>query len=139
MDNVVVTSGYFDPLHVGHLELFEMARSLGSKLVVIVNNDIQAVLKKGSEFMPASERMRLIAALKPVDEVFLSIDMDRTVCRSLEKAFREYGATIFAKGGDRFAGEIPESVVCRNLGIKIVDGLGAKVQSSSALIDKAKA
>ncbi|MDO8564035.1 MAG: adenylyltransferase/cytidyltransferase family protein [Nanoarchaeota archaeon] len=107
-----------------------MAKKLGDKLIVIVNNDKQAALKKGKEFMPFKERVEIIKSIKWVDEVFPSIDEDRTVCKSLEAL----NPDIFAKGGDRMAGEIPEGEVCRRLGIKIIDGLGEKIQSSSTLI-----
>ncbi|MEK6910162.1 MAG: adenylyltransferase/cytidyltransferase family protein [Nanoarchaeota archaeon] len=127
---IVATSGYFDPLHIGHIQCLELAKKLGDKLIVIVNNDKQAALKKGKEFMPFKERVEIIKSIKWVDEVFPSIDEDRTVCKSLE-AIRP---DIFAKGGDRMAGEIPEGEVCRRLGIKIIDGLGEKIQSSSTLI-----
>jgi len=130
----IVTSGYFDPLHVGHLELFEHARRLGDRLIVIVNNDIQALLKKPRPFMSEKDRIRIIQALRPVDAAILSIDADRTVCKSLERAHSMYGVKIFAKGGDRYADEIPEAEICRRLGIKIVDGLGDKVRSSSNLV-----
>jgi cytidyltransferase-like protein len=127
---IVVASGYFDPLHVGHIECFELAKRLGDKLVVIVNNDKQSVLKKGFVFMPQEERMQIVKSLKCVDEVFLSIDTDKSVCKSLEYLKPD----IFAKGGDRNAGNIPETSVCQRYNIKIVDGLGAKIQSSSDLI-----
>ena len=126
---VVATSGYFDPLHVGHIECLELAKQLGDKLVVIVNSDFQAKLKKGKSFMSQEDRMKIIAALKCVDEVFLSIDKDKTQCESL-KYLKPH---IFAKGGDRMSDEIPESKVCRELGINIVDGLGKKIRSSSKL------
>ena len=129
---IVATSGYFDCLHAGHIELFKLAKELGDKLVVIVNNDRQTILKKGREFMPFKERMEIIKAIKYVDEVFPSIDEDETVCKSLEKI----KPNIFAKGGDRYAYEIPESAVCKKHGIKIVDGLGKKIQASSELIKK---
>lgn len=127
---VVAFSGYFNPLHVGHIEGLELAKKLGDKLIVIVNNDKQAILKNGKEFMPFKERIEIVKALRCVDEVFPSIDEDRTVCRSLAVVKPD----IFAKGGDRTAGEIPEGPICRELGIKIVDGLGAKIQASSELI-----
>ena len=131
---VVATSGYFDPLHVGHIECFELAKKLGDKLVVIINNDEQAKIKKGRAFMPVEERAKIISSLKPVDEIFISIDKDLTVCKSLEHIKPD----IFAKGGDRFSNEIPEANICRNLGIKMVDGLGRKIQSSSWLINNSK-
>ena len=126
---IVVTSGYFDPLHVGHLECLELARELGDKLIVIINNDLQAKLKKGKSFMNQEDRMKIIAALACVDEVFLSIDKDKTQCESL----RHLNPTIFAKGGDRTSKEIPEAKVCKELDIQIIDGLGAKIRSSSKL------
>ena len=126
---VVATSGYFDPLHVGHLECLEMAAELGDKLIVIVNSDLQAKLKKGESFMKEEDRMRIVSALKCVDHVFLSIDKDKSQCESL----RHINPDIFAKGGDRTSREIPESKVCKELGINIVDGLGEKIRSSSDL------
>jgi cytidyltransferase-like protein len=131
---VVAASGYFDPLHVGHVEYLRKAKELGDKLVVIVNNDKQTVNKKGHEFMPFKERVEIIKALGFVDEVFPSVDEDASVCKSLE-AVKPH---IFAKGGDRFSYEVPEAAVCKALGIKMVDSLGAKIQSSSDLVKKAK-
>jgi cytidyltransferase-like protein len=131
---VVVTSGYFDPLHVGHIECLELAKELGDKLVVIVNNDRQSIIKKGREFMPFKERVKIIKSLRVVDEVFESIDEDSSVCKSL--AFLH--PQIFAKGGDRNIGNIPEKEVCDKYNIKIVDGLGAKIQASSELIKKSE-
>ncbi len=124
---VVAVSGYFDPLHVGHLEYLELAAQLGDKLVVIVNNDAQAQLKKGRSFMKEDDRVAIIKALRCVDEVFLSIDKEKSVCESI----RAVHPDIFANGGDRTTGEVPETKVCRELGIEIVDNLGAKIRSSS--------
>ena len=126
---IVATSGYFDPLHVGHLECLELAKQLGDKLIVIVNSDLQAKLKKGKSSMSEKDRVKIISALKCVDEVFLSIDKDTTQCETL----KYLQPNIFAKGGDRMIGEIPESKICNDLGIKIIDGLGEKIRSSSAL------
>lgn len=135
---VVATSGYFDPLHIGHIECLKLSKaladSINGRLIVILNNDEQAVLKKGKPFMPLNERKTILESLKFVDEVLVSIDKDRTVCKSLELLKPQ----IFTKGGDRFEGEIPESEICRKLGIKIVHGLGEKIQSSSNLIGNAK-
>ena len=126
---IVVTSGYFDPLHIGHIECLELARQLGDKLIVIINNDLQTKLKKGKSFMNEKDRMKIISALRCVDEVFLSIDKDKTQCESL----KYLKPNIFAKGGDRTSCEIPESKICKELGIKIIDGLGKKIRSSSEL------
>ena len=94
---VVAVSGYFDPIHVGHLEYLQLASRLGDKLIVIINNNHQAEIKKGEFFMHENDRMEIVAALKCVDEVFLSIDSDGSVCKSLE----EIKPDIFANGGDR--------------------------------------
>ena len=125
----VAVSGYFDPLHVVHLEYLELASKLGDRLIVIVNSDLQAVIKKGKSFMPEEDRMRIIKSLKFVDEVFLSIDKDGSQCKSLEAIKPD----IFANGGDRSVGEIPESSVCSKYNIEMVDGLGDKIRSSSDL------
>jgi D-beta-D-heptose 7-phosphate kinase/D-beta-D-heptose 1-phosphate adenosyltransferase len=130
---VVAVSGYFNPLHVGHLEMIELAKSLGNYLVVILNNDEQVKLKGSVPFMPEEDRMKIIQSLKWVDEVFLSIDKDMSVCKSL----RTVKPQIFANGGDRHQGEIPESAVCRELNIKMIDGLGSKIRASSLLIKEA--
>lgn len=126
----VAVSGYFDPLHVGHIELFKLARALGDKLIVILNNDKQTKAKKGKCFMPAEQRKIILEELRCVDEVFLSIDEDRSVCKSLEAVHPD----IFANGGDRFNYEVPEAKTCKELEIEIVDGLGKKIQSSSCLV-----
>ena len=128
-DKRVAVSGYFDPIHVGHLEYLKLAKELGDKLVVIVNNNYQCVLKKGKPFMDEADRVEIVKALGIVDEVFLSIDQDKSVCASLE----EVKPNIFANGGDRHTGEVPETVVCKANNIKIVDGLGGKIRSSSDL------
>jgi cytidyltransferase-like protein len=123
----VAVSGYFDPLHIGHIEYLELASQIGDRLVVIVNNDHQAQLKKGKSFMSEQDRLKIVSSLRCVDEVFLSIDKDSSVCESL----RHVKPNIFAKGGDRFSEEIPEAKVCADVGIAIVDSLGKKIRSSS--------
>ena len=125
----VAVSGYFDPIHIGHLDYLELAKKLGDKLDVIVNNNHQCKLKKGKPFLDELDRMRIVESLGIVDEVFLSIDSDRSVCKSLE----EIKPDIFANGGDRATSEVPESVVCKKYNIEMVDGLGDKIRSSSSL------
>ena len=133
---IVVTSGYFDPIHRGHIECLklskELANKIGAKLVVILNNDKQVSLKKGKPFMPLEDRKAVLESIKFVDEVFVSIDEERSVCKSIE----EIRPNIFTKGGDRFSTEVPEAEVCKRLGVRIVDRLGEKIQSSSDLIKK---
>ena len=125
----VVVSGYFDPVHVGHLEYLKLAKDLGDKLIVIVNNNEQCVLKKGKPFMDESDRLEIVKSLKMVDDVFLSIDKDKSVCKSLEILKPD----IFANGGDRSTIEVPESIICKKNNIKMIDGLGNKIRSSSDL------
>ena len=126
---IVAVSGYFDPVHVGHLEYLRLSKKLGDKLVVIVNNNHQCVLKKGKPFMDEKDRVEIVRSIKMVDEVFLSIDDDKSVCKSLEKIKPH----IFANGGDRSTGEVPESTVCKKYNIQMTDGLGDKIRSSSDL------
>ena len=126
---IVAVSGYFDPIHIGHLEYLRMAKELGDSLVVIVNNNHQCKLKKGKHFMDENDRVEIVKALRFVDEVFLSVDNDRTVCKSLE----ETKPDIFANGGDRATSEVRETPVCKKFNIKMVDGLGDKIRSSSSL------
>ena len=125
----VAVSGYFDPLHVGHLEYLKLAKSLGDYLIVIVNSNSQCKIKKGRPFMDENDRLEIVRNLKVVDEVFLSIDQDKTVCKSLEKIRPD----IFANGGDRSTDEVPEKVICNKHKIKMIDGLGEKIRSSSDL------
>jgi D-beta-D-heptose 7-phosphate kinase/D-beta-D-heptose 1-phosphate adenosyltransferase len=126
---IVAVSGYFDPIHVGHLEYLRLSKSLGDKLVVIVNNNYQCILKKGKPFMDENDRVEIVNSLDMVDEVFLSIDKDKSVCKSLEALKPD----IFANGGDRSTGEVPESKICKKYNIKMTDGLGDKIRSSSDL------
>ena len=126
---VVAVSGYFDPIHVGHLEYLKMAKNLGDKLIVIVNSDYQAGLKKGTSFMPEDDRLEIVKSLRCVDEVFLSIDKDKSVCKSLEYLKPD----IFANGGDRSLNEIPETAVMKKYNIEMIDGLGMKIRSSSQI------
>jgi len=134
--SIACVSGYFDPIHIGHIEYFKLSKTKADKLMVIVNNDDQAILKKGKAFMPVEERMKIIEELKCVDYVVRSIDVDRTVCRTLETV--EPRPTYFCNGGDQNNNSIPESKICKELGIELLDGFGEKIQSSSWLIRGSK-
>lgn len=127
---IICTSGYFNPLHVGHLALFKKAKQLGDYFVVIVNSDKQVKLKGSKPFMNEKERMKMVEAVGYVDKVILSIDTDRTVQKTLEKIKPD----IFIKGGDSIKKNTPELELCNELGIKVVFGVGGnKIQSSSWL------
>jgi len=139
---IVITSGYFNPLHIGHINLMSEARKLGDLLVVIVNNDEQVKIKGSVPFMKQEERVEIIKTLKFVDHVFLSVDKDKTVAESLKSIANLYqGDFLFAKGGDRDVSNIPENEkkICEEFNIKIVNDVGGgKVQSSSWLIKNSK-
>ena len=126
---IVAVSGYFDPLHIGHLEYFQLAKQLGDKLYVIVNNDFQAVLKKQTSFMNENDRLEIIKSLSIVDNALLSIDQDKSVSKTLEKIKPD----IFGNGGDQIKGSILEEETCIRNNIKIVDQLGKKIRSSSEI------
>jgi len=135
----VIVSGYFNPLHVGHLELFEKASSEGNFLIVIVNSDLQRELKGSKKFMPEDERLKIIKSIKGVGMALISIDQDSTQNQTLRYLHNEYSNTWdlnFANGGDQTNETIPESVTCNELGITLIDGLGDKIQSSSWLLNK---
>jgi cytidyltransferase-like protein len=129
---IACVSGYFDPIHIGHIEYFKKSKLIANKLIVIVNNDEQAILKKGKPFMPVDERIKIIEELKCVDYVFKSIDLDRTVCKTIETLIPV--PTFFCNGGDQNNNTIPEKEICDKLGIELRDGFGEKIQSSSWLI-----
>ena len=126
---IVAVSGYFDPLHVGHLEYFVKAKELGDLLYVIVNSDFQAKLKKNTSFMIENDRLEIIQSLRIVDKAFLSIDKDKSVSNTLKMI----NPDIFGNGGDQIKGSILEERTCSENNIKIVDCLGQKIRSSSEI------
>ena len=133
----IIVSGYFNPIHKGHIEYFNNAKKLADKLFVIVNSDYQRLLKGSKKFQEEDERMFIVSNIKTVDKVILSIDKDRTVCKTLKLIFNKYQTEyelFFANGGDQNNDTIPERSICEKVGITLVDGLGDKVQSSSWLL-----
>jgi len=135
----IIVSGYFNPIHKGHLEYFNNAKDLADELFVIVNSDLQRALKDSKEFQKEDERLFIVQNIKAVDNAIISIDKDRTVCASIEAIFETYGDQYqlgFANGGDQDNNSIPEAPICKELGIHLIDGLGDKIQSSSWLLNK---
>ena len=145
MKKLIIVSGYFNPLHKGHLELFEKAKEVGDLLCVIVNNDKQVKMKGSDPFMNELERLRIVRALRCVDKAVVAIDKDATVCDSIRKEYRQlqddpfFISMSFANGGDRKKGGVPEDLLEEELGIRMLYNVGGKkTQSSSRLIQTSK-
>ena len=139
MKKAIIVSGYFNPLHAGHLELFEIAKGIGDMLIVIVNSDLQRFLKGSKEFQKEEERFAIINAIRYVDWAMISIDTDKTQVESLKEVYGIYKDThklAFANGGDQNNDTIPEARICEELGVSLIDGVGEKIQSSSWLLKK---
>ena len=135
----LIVSGYFNPIHKGHIEYFNNAKALADVLFVIVNTDYQRALKGSKEFQQEAERVYIVSNIKSVDHCVVSIDNDRTVCKTIEKIALDFGDEYklsFANGGDQNNNTIPERSICATMGIALVDGLGDKIQSSSWLLKK---
>ncbi len=135
----IIVSGYFNPIHKGHLEYFNNAKALADELFVIVNSDLQRGLKGSKEFQKEDERLFIVQNIKAVDKAIISVDKDRTVCESIRTIFENYGQDYelgFANGGDQDNNSIPEAPICKELNIELIDGLGDKIQSSSWLLKK---
>jgi cytidyltransferase-like protein len=142
---VVVISGFFNPIHCGHIDYIRAAASLGDKLVVIVNNDKQVRLKGTVPFMSEEDRLKIVSNIKGVDSAVISVDKDGTVCQSVrEEYYKHYNdyfftSMVFANGGDRKEGGIPESVLEKEIGVSMVYNVGGeKTESSSDLISRVK-
>lgn len=136
---IIITSGYFNPIHPGHIECLQLCKELGDELQVIVNSDHQAKLKtwKDEVFQDQNFRMKVVSAIRYVDKIFLATDTDGSVCesiRTISKLIREKHwpntKIIFWKWGDRFTWNIPEVQVCKDCAIEIRDWLGAKTHNS---------
>jgi cytidyltransferase-like protein len=133
----IIVSGYFNPIHKGHIEYFKNAKANGDYLIVIVNSDYQRALKGSKEFQKQDERIFIVSNIKSVDQVFLSIDKDRTVCETLKLIHEKMSndcELAFANGGDQNNDSIPEAPLCDELDIELIDKLGSKIQSSSWLL-----
>jgi cytidyltransferase-like protein len=140
MRKVVIVSGYFNPIHKGHLELLRKAKEFSDDyVIVIVNSDLQRSLKGSKEFQDENERLEIINSIKYVGHAMISKDKDKTQIETLKHIHSEYGKIwklYFANGGDQNNDSIPETETCEKLGIKLLDGLGDKIQSSSWLLKK---
>lgn len=132
----VMVSGGFDPIHIGHVRMFQAAKALGDKLVVVLNNDHWFDVKGKPVFMSARDRKEIIEAIGCVDEVVITRHKKGTKDISVCAELRRIRPDIFANGGDRFADNIPEFRLCKDLGIEMAFnvGRGGKIRSSSDLL-----
>ena len=142
---VVAISGFFNPLHIGHIDYISAARNLGDFLIVVVNSDKQVEIKGSVPFMDQDERLSIINNIKGVDRAVISIDDDGSVCETLRAEFNRlqndpfFDEMIFANGGDRKEGGVPEDILTDELGIRMAYNVGGeKTQSSSSLIENSK-
>ena len=130
----IMVSGGFDPVHVGHLRMFQEASKFGN-LIVVLNSDDWLVRKKGYSFMSFEDRKEIIEGFDCVWKVVGVDDSDDTVIDALHK----YRPDIFANGGDRFMKNTPESTICEKLEIETFWGVGGgKIRSSSDLVKESK-
>ena len=135
----IIVSGDFNPIHKGHLEYFNNAKTMANQLFVIVNNDFQRALNGSKEFQDENERMIIVSNIKAVDKAILSINTDRNVCATIKMIAEQFGAEFelgFANGGDQNNDTIPEKPVCEEMNLALIDGHGDKIQSSSWLFKK---
>ena len=137
---LVIASGYFNPIHEGHLEYLNRSKTLGDFLFVIVNNDYQRKLKGSKEFLSQEQRRIIVKNLKAVDDVIISIDENKLVNKTIELIYKEeaykYDRILFTNGGEQTEETIGEKEICEKLGIEMVFGMGNKIQSSSWLLNK---
>ena len=129
-----IVSGYFSPLHVGHLDMIDGAAELADKVFVIVNNNAQQKIKKGKVIIDEADRLRVVLALAAVDHAIIAVDDDRTVSASLRQLAETFSdhRLIFANGGDRIPDFVPESAVCEEHGIELVFGVGGNEKADSS-------
>ena len=131
----ILVSGGFDPVHVGHIRMIREAGKYGD-VIVIANSDEWLHRKKGFHFMDFKARYEILDSIKGVIEVDSVDDSDGTVCDAL----RRHKPTYFANGGDRGKNNTPEVLLCKELGIELLWGIGGyeKIESSSRLTKEAR-
>ena len=144
MKKIIILSGGFDPVHIGHVRMFEAAKGLDAMVIVGVNSDAWLSRKKGKPFMPSSERVEILKAFKSIDDVYTFNDDDDTACDLIKKVILKYSGNknmkiFFGNGGDRTNKTTPELQFCNQNNIEMIWGVGGgKIQSSSDLIKESK-
>jgi len=140
--NVIILSGGFDPVHIGHLRMFREVSYLGHQVIVGLNSDEWLTRKKGKPFMPFEERKEIIEGFKYVNQVISFNDDDDTAINAIERVVTMYSSDYdfyFANGGDRTNSNVPEIPICIQLGVEMLWGVGGgKIQSSSWLTNGSK-
>lgn len=135
-ERISIVSGYFNPIHIGHLRMVQEAKRLAPYLVVIVNNDRQQLLKKGRILMTEDDRLAIVAELRSVDEAFVAVDDDATVVASLRR-IRELhpdAELLFCNGGDRspVGDPAPEAELAELIGLEMLYGIGGENKADSS-------
>ena len=143
MNKIIILSGGFDPIHIGHVRMFRAAKEMQSKVIVGVNSDEWLSRKKGQPFMKESERIEILNSSKYIDSVINFDDSDDTACNLIKKVIELYKndnvKIFFGNGGDRTAETTPEIKYCKDNNIEMLWNLGGgKIQSSSDLIEQIK-
>ena len=133
MDNLILISGGFDPVHSGHIYLINEASKYG-KIVVLLNSDDWLRKKKGREFLPFNERQIIMKSIKNVIEVLSFDDQDSTCIDGIKKAISKFPnyKIMFANGGDRSKETTPELEFCKNNNIETIWGVGGSNKSNSS-------
>ena len=133
MDDIVLVSGGFDPIHSGHIKLIKEASEHG-RVVILLNSDQWLRNKKGMEFLPFKEREIIMSALKNVIDVISCGNIDETCIDGIKIAIDKYknSRIKFANGGDRDNKTTPESIFCNNNNVELLWGIGGNNKSNSS-------
>jgi len=130
--DVVLISGAFDPLHVGHIKLIQDAKLYAREIVIALNSDEWLAHEKGKSFMPFDERKLIMENVKDVQWVFGFDDADGTACNAIETMVKLYGNVnnkiLFANGGNRNKTNVPEQDLCKKLGVELIWKIGGNTQ-----------
>ena len=133
-----LVSGGFDPVHVGHLRMFQDAKNLSNKVILLLNNDEWLIKKKGKPFMNQNQRKEILEEFKSITEVIIQTSSEKSSSRAIEEFVNNNSnkSICYCNGGDRSnIKNILESDICQKLGVSLEFGIGGeeKVESSSQL------
>jgi cytidyltransferase-like protein len=138
-----IVSGYFNPLHRGHIDYINESKKNCDYLIAIINNDEQVRIKGTVPFMDENHRRFIVSNLKSVNETVISSDYDSTVCKTIKVIKSTYSNDdlTFFNSGDRIEDNLDtaERSLCKLLGIKFTILPLSKPYSSSKLLEDASA